>query len=242
MVYDTAIWSKKNMFFKQIIKIFDIEDKKEPIILFMVFFLPGFLSQSKVVDGTVFNSVWFNLVYLMTVIPQILLVLYLIEKKPAEQIQLYGITRIKSKDLLYGIVYFIGIMIIILGMVIISIVITSLGVETSANTQLWQFNNIKIIPLILITCLATGYSEELFFRSYLLSEFNSPGKEKYVITGTSFIFALGHVYQGLAGFLGTFAIIFFLASIFIRKRQLHSIAIAHGLYNFTVLLISTSLI
>jgi len=233
---------KKNMFFKQIIKIFDIEDKKEPIILFMVFFLPGFINQSQTVDGTVFNSIWFNLVYLMTVIPQILLILYLIEKKPAGQIQLYGITKIKSKDLFYGIVYFLGILIIMLGLVIISNLITYIGYDTSAEAPLWQFNNKKIIPLILITCLATGYSEELFFRSYLLSEFNSPGKEKYVITGTSFIFALGHIYQGLAGFFGTFAIGFFLASIFIKKRELHSIAIAHGLYNFTVLIISTSFI
>lgn len=233
---------KTNMFFKQIIKIFDIEDKKEPIILFMVFFLPGFLSQSKIVDGTVFNSVWFNLVYLMTVIPQIMLVLYLIEKKPSDKIHLYGIIKIRFKDLLYGIIYFFGIMIIVLGMIIISILITTLGFDIGTNDNLWQFNNIKIIPLILITCLATGYSEELFFRSYLLSEFDLPGKEIYVITGTSFIFALGHLYQGLAGFLGTFAIGFFLASIFMKKRGLHSIAIAHGLYNFTVLLISISLI
>ena len=118
----------------------------------------------------------------------------------------------------------------------------NLGNSTSPDVPLWQFNNLSLIPLIFITCLATGYSEELFFRSYLLSEFNLPGNQKQIIIGTSFIFAAGHVYQGLAGFLGTFAIGIFLASIFIRKRRLHSIAIAHGLYNFTVLMISASLV
>lgn len=232
--------AKKNMFFKQIIEKIDFEDKKEPIILFMVFFLPGFLSQSQVIDGTVFNSVWFNLIYLITVIPQILLVLYLIDKKPSEKIILFGLTRIKYRDLLHSLLYFVGIMIIVLGTGIISFLISSLGQNPVSELPLWEFDNMSLIPLILITCMATGYSEELFFRSYLLSEFHSPGKEKFVITSTSLIFALGHVYQGLAGFLGTFAIGLFLASIFIRKRNLHTIAIAHGLYNFTVLMISAS--
>ncbi len=233
---------KKHMFFQEILKKIDIREKKEPIILFMVFFLPGFLSQSQVVDGTVFNSAWFNIMYLITVIPQIMLVLYLIEKKPVTKIQLYGINRIKPKDMLYGLIYFTGIMIIVLITGIISFIIMDLGYGASTNTPLWQFDNLTLIPLIFITCIATGYSEELFFRSYLLSEFDSPENKKQIIIGTSFIFAVGHVYQGFAGFLGTFAIGIFLASIFMRKRRLHSIAIAHGLYNFTVLMISASLV
>ncbi|MDA3941088.1 MAG: type II CAAX endopeptidase family protein [Spirochaetia bacterium] len=230
------------MFFHEILKKIDLEDKKEPIILFMVFFLPGFLSQSQVVDGTVFNSAWFNMIYLFTVIPQILLVLYLIEKKPVEKIHLYGITNIKYKDLLYSLLYFAGIMIIVLGTGLISFLISFLGYETGQEMPLWQFNNKGLIPLIFLTCMATGYSEELFFRSYLLSEFHSPGKEKYIIFGTSLIFALGHIYQGVIGFLGTFVIGIFLASIFIKKQNLHRIAIAHGLYNFTVLMISASIV
>ncbi len=230
------------MFFYKILKKIDFEDKKEPIILFMVFFLPGFLSQSRVFDGTVFNSAWFNIIYLITVIPQILLVLYLIEKKSPEKIDLYGIVKIKYKDLMYSLLYFAGIMIIILGTGILTFLISSLGYETGQEIPLWEFNNKKLIPLIFLTCMATGYSEELFFRSYLLSEFHLPGKEKFIIAGTSFIFAMGHLYQGLPAFIGTFSIGIFLASIFIKKRNIHTIAIAHGLYNFTVLMISASLV
>lgn len=232
--------ANKNMFFNQIIKKIDLSDKKEPIILFMVFFLPGFLSQSQVIDGTVFNSVWFNMIYLITVLPQILLVLYLIEKKPDEKIHLYGLGKIKHKDLLFSLLYFFGIMIIVLGTGLISFLLSSLGNVPDTEIPLWKFDNINIFPLIFITCMATGYSEELFFRSYLISEFHSPDNKKFVIMGTSLIFALGHVYQGLTGFLGTFAIGIFLASIFIKKRNIHTIAIAHGLYNFTVLMISAS--
>ncbi len=226
------------MFFYKIGKKCNFNTLKEPIILFMVFFLPGFISQTQVVDGSVFNSAWFNMIYMITVIPQILLILYLIGKKPASQRSLYGLDRIKMKDLISGIIYFTGIMAIILIIGIILTFITKLDHNTIKEMPGWQFNNWKLIPLIFITCLTTGYSEELFFRSYLLTEFRMPGKEIYIITGTSLIFALGHIYQGLPGFLGTFAIGIFLASIFVRKRKLNTIAIAHGLYNFTVLIIS----
>lgn len=230
------------MFFNEIGKKNDFGDIKEPIILFMVFFLPGFISQTQVVDGSVFNSVWFNFIYIITVIPQILLILYLIEKKPKDRIPLYGISKIKKIDLLYSLLYFAGIMIIIIGTGIISAIITDFGYSSYTELPLWKFDNKRLIPLIFLTCIATGYSEELFFRSYLLTEFHLPGKEIYAVTGSSLLFALGHIYQGLPGFLGTFAIGIFLASIFVRKRRLHTIAIAHGLYNFTVLMISSAII
>ena len=230
------------MFFNEIGKKNDFGDIKEPIILFMVFFLPGFISQTQVVDGSVFNSAWFNFIYIITVIPQILLILYLIEKKPKGKILLYGITKIKKIDLAYSLLYFAGIMIIIIVTGIISTVITDFGQSSYTELPIWKLSNKKLIPLIFLTCMATGYSEELFFRSYLLTEFHLPGKEIYAVTGSSLLFALGHIYQGLPGFLGTFAIGIFLASIFVRKRRLHTIAIAHGLYNFTVLMISSAVI
>ena len=226
------------MFFHKIGKKKNFKTIKEPIILFMVFFLPGFIGQSQVIDGSIFNSAWFNMMYIITVIPQILLILYLIEKKPASQMPLYGLGRIKMTDLIYSLLYFAGIMALILAIGFILSIIADSGGHAGIELPVWQFNNWKLVPLIFITCITTGYSEELFFRSYLLTEFHIPGKELYVITGASLIFALGHIYQGLPGFLGTFAIGMFLAYVFVRKRRLHTIAIAHGLYNFTVLIIS----
>jgi uncharacterized protein len=230
------------MFFHKMQKKSDFGDKKEPIILFMLFFLPGFLSQSKVVDGSIFNSAWFNMIYIITVLPQILLILYLIEKKTPGKTAFYGISRIQIIDLLYGLLYFAGIMIIVFSTGIISVVIEYIGFNSTPELPMWKFDNIALIPLVFLTCMATGYSEELFFRSYLLTEFNSIENRVYLIGGTSFLFALGHIYQGLGGFLGTFAIGIFLASIFMKNRRLHSIAIAHGIYNFTVLIISVNIL
>jgi CAAX protease family protein len=227
------------MFFSEIVKKMYFKDKKEAIILFMVFFLPGFLSQSQLMDGTVFNSLWFNMIYIISVIPQILLVLYLIEKKSADKIPLYGIGSIRLKDLTKALIYFPGIILIVLLTGLVSTVISNSSYITGTELPLWHFDNKILIPVVFLTCIVTGYSEELFFRSYLITEFNIPGKETYIVITTSLLFALGHVYQGLAGFLGTFAIGIFLASIFIKKRRLHSIALAHGFYNFTVLMISS---
>jgi len=232
------------MFFREIAKKIEFEDKKEPIILFMIFFLPGFISQNKLMDGSAFNSLWFNLMYLITVIPQMMLILYLIGKKEPSKKPLYGLDKFKKKDIWNSIIYFIGIFAIVIITGLFSYFITSLLTGSMQSIPeklpLWKFNNKILTPLIFFTCMATGYSEELFFRSYLLSEFNLPGKEIYIITGASFIFGLGHIYEGLGGFLGTFAIGIFLSVIFVKNRRLHSIAIAHGLYNFTVLMISGS--
>ncbi len=230
------------MFFQEIAKKIDFTDKKEPIILFMIFFLPGFISQTKVMDGSVFNSPWFNLMYLITVIPQIMLVLYLIGKKKPSQKYLYGLDKINTKDIRNSLIYLLGIFVLVMLTGMLSYLVTSLisgsMYSISDKLPLWKFDNRILTPLIFLTCMATGYSEELFFRSYLLTEFNVPGKEKYIITGISLIFGLGHIYQGLGGFFGTFAIGIFLSVIFVKNRRLHSIAIAHGLYNFTVLMLS----
>ena len=233
------------MFFREIAKKIEFEDKKEPIILFMIFFLPGFISQNKLMDGSAFNSLWFNLMYLITVIPQMMLILYLIGKKESSKKHLYGLDKFKKEDLWHSLIYFIGIFAIVIITGLFAYLITSLisGSTQSIpeNLPLWKFDNKILTPLIFLTCMATGYSEELFFRSYLLTEFNIPGKQIYTITGISIIFGLGHIYEGLGGFLGTFAIGIFLSVMFVKNRRLHSIAIAHGLYNFTVLMFSGSL-
>ncbi len=226
------------MFFYKNRKKIDFSGIKEPIILFMLFYLPGFISQNQIFDGSVFNSLQFNLIYIITIIPRILLILYLIEKKPTQKRELYGIGRLRGRDILASLLYFAGIMLIVAVAGMIFGLITSIANFDEVASPLWEFNNWSLIPLVFLTCLSIGYSEELFFRSYLLTEFHLPGKGIYAVAVTSLVFASGHIYQGFLGFPVTFVIGFFLGIMFIRKRNLHSIAIAHGLYNFTILILS----
>jgi membrane protease YdiL (CAAX protease family) len=55
------------------------------------------------------------------------------------------------------------------------------------------------------------------------------------------LFSAGHLYAGWVG-VGFSAIVgLYFAVVFLRLRNLHTIAIAHGLYNFTVFCITLAL-
>jgi membrane protease YdiL (CAAX protease family) len=56
---------------------------------------------------------------------------------------------------------------------------------------------------------------------------------------STILFALGHLYQGLAGV--TFAMLHGLlfAYAFQKRRSIHMLALSHALYNLTVLLLGT---
>ena len=58
------------------------------------------------------------------------------------------------------------------------------------------------IPLLLLFSLATGYKEEIFFRSYLLTVFTNAGvKFSTIALISTCLFALLHSYGGIVGVL-----------------------------------------
>ena len=234
----------------------------EPVLLFLVFFFPGYLAQQNSFDGGLFNEPAFNIFYTITVLPQILLIIYILELKKGKSKTRYGLIPLRKEHLLPIIFTFLGIFLVITPVAL-------LGAAGGTTGPGWRLDVPGVIPLVFITCMVTGYSEELFFRAYLLTELQPgppPEQQTWPLTelpsepqpeqqlskkqfpmgrqevaaalGTSLLFGAGHWYQGPAGFLGTFAIGMFLCFIFFKYRNLHIIAIAHGLYNFTVLLLS----
>jgi membrane protease YdiL (CAAX protease family) len=87
--------------------------------------------------------------------------------------------------------------------------------------------------------MATGYSEELYYRSYLPVEFFRRGMPfAFAVFLPVLLFAAGHFYQGKAGFAVACLLGLYLTGVFRIARNLHVPAIAHGLYNFSVLLVS----
>lgn len=232
------------MFFLNFLKKSEKISPIEPILLFLAFFLPGFIFQNQQIDGEIFNSPMFNLYYLVSVIPQILLLLYIIRLKGKESFDRYGILKLTAKDIGSGFLYALGVIAILSTTMLVFTVIAELAFHNSAAKALpivdWQITNLTVIPLVFLTTITIGYSEELFFRSYLLTEFiNSDGTNKTaVIVAVSLLFAAGHIYQGAGGFISTFIIGVFFSLIFLKKRRIHSIAVGHGLYNFFVLIIS----
>ena len=228
--------SKKNMFFLNFLKNSENKSPIEPIVLFLAFFLPGFLFQNQQIDGEIFNSPEFNLYYLVSAVPQILLLLYIIRLKGKNSFSRYGILKLTAKDIGYGFLYALGVITILS---VTMIIFNNTAAEALPLVD-WQINNPAVLPLVFLTTITIGYNEELFFRSYLLTEFinNNRTNKTAVITAVSLLFAAGHIYQGAGGFISTFMIGVFFSLIFLKKGRVHSIAIGHGLYNFFVLIIS----
>ncbi len=214
----------------------------EPIILLLVFFLPGLLGQIRNIQADIFNSLFFNIYYLAGSIPQIMLLIYLISKKGSGASSRYGITRFTVKDVWKGFQYFIVIMIIILAMGAAAGLLSILFKLNIPEPPGWKVENLWMLPVVFITFLSTGYREELFFRSYMLTEFISETSSPApVVFAVSLLFASGHLYQGIIGFAVTFIIGIFFSVIFLKNRNVHSIAIGHALYDFGVLLSGTFL-
>jgi membrane protease YdiL (CAAX protease family) len=90
-------------------------------------------------------------------------------------------------------------------------------------------------PAVIVLCMGAGYLEESYFRLYLLSRFTAgglgPWKSLFLST---LLFALCHVYEGPWGVLNAAAAGLILSLIFLRRKSIHGIAWAHGLYNTAV--------
>ena len=232
------------MFFLKFFKKSENKSPIEPILLFMVFFLPGFLFQNRQISGEIFDSPIFNLYYLVSVIPQILLLLYIISLKGRDSFNKYGITDITCKDAGHGVLYALGVIgILSLVMIVMNLAsgIVSEGTDGGVLPVVdWQITNPAILPLVFLTTITTGYSEELFFRSYLLTEFINKDEDNrlQVAAAVSLLFAAGHIYQGIGGFISTFITGIYFSLIFLKTRRIHPIALAHGFYNFSVLILS----
>lgn len=233
---------------------FDLLARVEPLLVFLVFYLPGYLSQSTPISGRIFNSLSFNLTYLVEVLPRIALLFYLIVlrtqftgSRDSERFTLrdYGVVPLRLADLGWMLLAFGAIEIVILPASIVgSAVGDAFGVARGsifAPGVHWRLTNPAMLPVVFVTTMTVGYSEELFFRSYLLTRLRELGiGVTAAVAVSTVLFALGHIYEGLPGLIGTAAIGVILSALFLWKRNLHIIAIAHGLYNFVTLLATLS--
>jgi len=212
----------------------------EPLLLFSVLFLPGFISQGvQEAVPDMFESLFFNIYYISTAVPQFLLVLYIIVLRPGRKLADFDIGPFRIADLPKSLLTLVGIYICIIPVGFISMLI-----EPEIENQLvygigWQFSNYKLLPLVFLSCMVTGYTEEIFFRSYLFKSLQNAGAGLLpAAIITSLLFGAGHIYEGYYAFAATAAIGAFLSFIFIKTKSIHTVAIGHGLYNFSVLLIA----
>lgn len=219
------------------------KDYMEPFLLFAAFFLAGYLMQSRqAADPALFSDPYFLSAYLITVLPQLALLIYIIGLKPGRRLRDYGIVAPTLGDIGRGVLAFCGIWAVLIPVMILFSLLIPAGTAENWGGIAWEMNNPRLLPLLFLVFMLTGYMEELFFRVYLLNHFDRLGvPRRMAIPLALTLFSIGHFYQGWLGVLVTAVIGGILTFVYLRYRSLHTAAIAHGLYNFSVLLFSTLL-
>ena len=103
----------------------------------------------------------------------------------------------------------------------------------------WRLAGISQVPLAVLFGLVAGYREEFFFRAYLLRRMDQLGLPVALsVIISTLLFSAGHLYQGPLGAATAAALGVLFAGVYLRNRNLHVIAVAHGLYNASVLCLS----
>ncbi len=215
----------------------------EIVLFFTAFYLPGYLAQNAQVDPSIFNNPVFHFTYITSALPQIALLLFILflrrknEKTFSEVLHRFGINPPRL-SLLWKTAAAVGGLLVLAFLGGFLHLLPPVGENEAFQPIRWELSRLALIPLVLITSLVTGYREEMFFRSYLITRFEGlsvPIAGRLLLP--SVLFALGHVYQGITAAVITFCIGFYLSVLFLKFKDLHMLAIGHGLYNFLSLIL-----
>lgn len=206
------------------------------LLLFAVFFLPGILFQHGGIRPDAFDSPAYHLAVLVTTIPQTLLIVYILWIQPGEDLSRFGFRTVDFPDLLAALVATLGMFAVLAAAGALLYLLPEVAREAVGRGFRFRFGNTALLPLALLSSLAIAYREEAFFRAYLLTRFEQLSLNPVAgVLLAAAAFSLGHLYQGFGGALVAFVLGGYLGWIYIRRRSVHIVAVAHGLYNFAVL-------
>lgn len=207
----------------------------EASILFATLFLPGILwPEAGLLPGAADLPAYMAR-FLVIAVPQILLILYVIDLGGGPPPARYGLRRPSPRDLPPALLAYIGLLAILLSINLGAALVPGAARLLEGGFR-WQMSSPAHIPLALLFALATGYREELFFRSYLITRLAEAGADpRAAVLLSAVLFSSGHFYQGPAGLIMAPAQGLLFGAFFLRRRNLHALALGHALYNLTVL-------
>lgn len=231
------MYTKKTMKKKEFFLFF------EPFILYIVLFLPVteiFSSSASVQNEagnyftTFLNSPLLMIAYIITATAQILLILWIFHLKTGENIpSAYGIVKLNISAVIKA--FFYSVILIVISNLLVFFLIKIDFFTAPAHIATVK----KYIPLYLAVSIATGYREELFFRSYMINALEKTAeKPQAAVFISSALFAISHINQGFSGILIAFLLGVFLSVMLLRHKNIHINAIAHSFYNFFIFLIA----
>jgi uncharacterized protein len=210
----------------------------EALLIFLAFFLPGFIAQASVKPEGVLST--FALVQSIAVgVPQFLLMAFIAGATGPSSSPTWGFTGLGASDI---------VRILLLVVICFAVVapfflaVSVLPASWSRSLSLgyrWGLQGAAQLPLALAFSLTAGYREEFFFRAYLLRRLDDVAVPRGAAVALSTgLFCIGHVYEGPLGVAIAAVLGIVFAISYIRRTNLHVIAIAHGLYNTVVLCLS----
>ncbi len=206
---------------------------QESILLLAVFFLPGILFQGPPGEALRGVGTPYFLRGVVVGLPQLLLLLYVLRLNPDMDLRRFGIVRPRFSDIVRA---------LILATVLVALAALLHLLSTllpSSSPEGWSLAAAADIPAALVFVLVGAYREELFFRCYLLERLPQGGIPVWAAaTVSSVLFASAHLYEGpmAVAFAAAQGVLF--SAVFLKNRSIHTLGLAHALYNALVLILS----
>jgi uncharacterized protein len=205
-------------------------------IAFAALYLGAYLPLGQSLAAESFASAAYQAAMIAVNASRMLLALYFMSV--GEGLEAFGLRRFRPIDLAKASLAALG---ALAAAVPLAMLFSALG---AANPIAAAFKegpriSLALAPLFLASSMATGYSEELFFRPYLMRRLGRAGMPPlWAAVASSLLFGGAHGSQGVAGIVSTFAVGLWFAWRWHSGRNVHEIAIGHGLYDAAVFAIA----
>ncbi|MDY3938890.1 MAG: type II CAAX endopeptidase family protein [Spirochaetia bacterium] len=221
------ISEKKEFFFRAV----------EPFLIYFVLYFPTILQQQIGAGKIDFDNPYLYLTYYAVALPQFLFLLWLIRRQEGVTFSDFGFRKPETPlDILMPVVVLASLFAVQIAAVLLPRMF-GWGYPSAQETMPFSItNSIMLLPAFLMFLL-TGYTEELYFRSYLLTYLTRhriPMAAALMISAV--LFASGHLYQGWTATASVFVIGLVLGLWFFALKNIHLLAVSHTLFNFFQLL------
>jgi len=213
----------------------------EALILYILLFLPGGVTGS---DTREFSEAAEYVKIFTRVLPSLVLVWYLILKQEKNDKAFKDISQTSDASVrlpAFGKKDIICVLITLPCLTLTGLLVSYLSsiTGTSAEYIIYSPSTFSGWIALCVSCFASAYLEESYFRYYLLSKRESfklsvPG----IIALSVILFSLCHVYAGLFGFINALISGAVLCLIFLKFNAIHGIAVSHGLYNILAFILN----
>jgi membrane protease YdiL (CAAX protease family) len=204
----------------------------EAVLVFAAFYLATFLPMDAAVAGESLSRPSYHLFILLELVPKALLLLYLMAR--SEGLAEFGVLRPRPVDLLRAAMTALGAGALVLAA---GAAAKALGADNPLlEAAAGGDASPVLLPFIAMTGLSVGYSEELFFRVYLMRRLGQAGlAPPWAALASALAFGSAHGLQGPLGIaMGSLLGLWF-AYRWARGRNLHDVALGHAIYDIAVM-------